>query len=60
MAILVLIAVGTVAVTLWWRYRVRSDAEGFYRRLHEAEQKDAKPALPASDATYLRIRSPAR
>jgi hypothetical protein len=38
-AILVLITVGTVAVTLWWRYQVRSDAEGFYRRLHRAEQE---------------------
>ena len=44
--IVALIAVGSVLVTLVWRYQVRSDREGFYRRLHEKEQKRREAGPP--------------
>jgi hypothetical protein len=44
--VLVLIGIGTVAVTLWWRYQVHSDADGFYRRLHQREQKRRESGPP--------------
>jgi Flp pilus assembly protein TadB len=46
LVIVALIAVGVAGVTLWWRYNVRADAEGFYRRLHEKEQKRREAGPP--------------
>jgi hypothetical protein len=44
--ILGLIAVGIVVVTVWWRYQTRSDADGFYQRLHEKEQRRRESGPP--------------
>ena len=44
--LLVLVAAGTAAVTLWWVYRIRSDGDEFYRRLHEKELKRREAGPP--------------
>jgi hypothetical protein len=41
-----LVAVSSVAVTLWRRYQLRSDPEGFYRRLREKERKGREAGPP--------------
>ena len=42
----VTILVFTAVVTLVWRHKVRTDAEGFYRRLRENLRKSAESDGP--------------
>jgi hypothetical protein len=44
--ILVFTAVAAAVVTLVWRHKVRTDAEGFYRRLRENLRKSAESDGP--------------
>jgi hypothetical protein len=44
--LLVLVVAGSVTVTLWWVYRIRSNSDEFYRRLHEKEQRGREAGPP--------------